>query len=636
MGVNLRMKRAKSQIFFKYLPGATFLEEGYWFKIHDLVLSPVEVSEDLLNEVKKFVASWDINRDLEYNLYPQRDNMYYLAEIKGVMCELFPLVFYCNNSECGNIHSYESIDMIKSRNPELKCEYCGKGQLKQYPYVLVHENGDIQQLKVPTNKSNTWKGKYDGIRMLDTRRFTTASWYNYKNDQIKGELGFKITRLPIAKGMNRLIGGKHMAQGDIYYPHMLTFVNLKNDTLTTRKKNEDFPYIQLAGLFRLKSINLSDFSKNYNGTKDSDVIHEMLSKATNDEEKKIILKLGGASFNNTNAVKKEIDILCNNLVNTRNVIEDRALHEFIFAWYENHGEMVEDKIEEAKNKKNSLLITSYSETSYRLKKMGIETAMILEKLPILTMAIGYTRKFYDKTKAILNPFKQRINERDHVVIPVLKSENEAIIFKLDPIRVFAWLKVNNFIDFQKDKCSTVEEAHAIIYSSTKFGIDEKIIVDEKAKDFKNDKKMLSTIMIFRLIHSYVHTLLQSGKTILGLDIDSISEYLFPSALSFAIYVSKLQGGMGCLVSAFENDLEKWLRINYDKMQSCLYDPVCHEHKGACHACMYVKFSCKYFNYAISRNILIGGVIEDYDENKYIYGYFSKEVDVLMYRWKNEV
>lgn len=636
MGISLRMKRAKSQIFFKYLLGATFLEAGYWFKVENLGLSQIEASEDLINEVKKFVDNWDLNKDLEYKLYPQRDNMYYFGEIKSVMCDLFPLVFYCNNNKCGNTHAYDSIEMLKVQNPQLKCEFCEIGQLKQYPYVLVHENGDIQQLNVPVNKANNWRGKYDGIRMLDTRRFTTANWYNYKEDKVKGDLGIKITRLPITKSMNRAIGGKHIAQGDIYYPQILTFVNLKNDILSKRKNNENFSYVQLAGLLALKCVDLKDFSKNYNGAENSNIIQQMLKKASNEEERKIILKLSGNSIINLDIVKEKIDLLVNNKAVIENSINDRSLHEFIFAWYENHGETIEDKVIEAKEKKQSLQVTNYLQASQSLKQMGIETAMILDKLPILTMAIGYTRKSYTKDKAILNPFKQKINDRDHVIIPVLRSENEAIIFKLDPIRILSWLIVNKFIDYDITCCKTKEEAHGIIYSMGKFNdIDEKILADKKVSDFINDKNMILTIMVFRLIHSYVHTLLQSGKIILGLDIDSLSEYLFPSALSFSIYVSRLQGGMGCLISAFENDLEKWLKVNYDKMQSCLYDPVCHEQKGACHACMYVKFSCRYFNYSLSRNLLIGGVIEDYDKSKPILGYFSKEVDTLLKKWENE-
>ncbi|UTW70514.1 hypothetical protein KHA80_09130 [Anaerobacillus sp. HL2] len=45
--------------------------------------------------------------------------------------------------------------------------------------------------------------------------------------------------------------------------------------------------------------------------------------------------------------------------------------------------------------------------------------------------------------------------------------------------------------------------------------------------------------------------MNAGKAIIGLDVDSMSEYIFPSALSFAIYVSKMQGGgMGALASSF--------------------------------------------------------------------------------------
>ncbi|WP_174316522.1 Zn-binding domain-containing protein [Exiguobacterium sp. JMULE1] len=139
---------------------------------------------------------------------------------------------------------------------------------------------------------------------------------------------------------------------------------------------------------------------------------------------------------------------------------------------------------------------------------------------------------------------------------------------------------------------------------------------------KMDEKMLSSV-IFQLIHTLSHMMLNAGKSIIGLDVDSISEYIFPSSFSYAIYVSKIQGGgMGNLIAAFENDLNRWINASFEHAQLCLYDPVCKDHKAACHACSYLKFSCQHFNRGLSRTLLIGGIIE----GKQIIGFLDSKVN----------
>lgn len=226
-------------------------------------------------------------------------------------------------------------------------------------------------------------------------------------------------------------------------------------------------------------------------------------------------------------------------------------------------------------------------------------------------------------------------DKDKIVIPILRNENEAIVFKLDPLRVLAWLCINKFIDMPENKITSKEEAHAYLYKRLIFAqVPEDEIVRLKPIDYLEDKNVLSSIMVFRLIHTYMHVLLQSGKSLLGLDVDSMSEYIFPSSLAGAIYVSKLQGGgMGALIAAFDNDLARWLRNTYDRANTCLYDPVCSHHTGACHACVFLKFSCRHFNHCLSRNVLTGGVIQDYSDYP-MEGYFSLAVDKVILNWRN--
>lgn len=625
-------KRGKSQVMFRFLPGSVFLEGNRWFKVDELILNKFnDDTSHLLQQVKKFVSDWKANDGLEFNLFPTQNESYYFGEIQQVSYNLFPLVFYCE--VCKNAHEYHSIDEIQKKNPELQCEFCKRGFLKQYPYALIHPNGDIQSIKVKTNpRAKSWKDKYDGIKMNDTRRFTTATWYNAKTNLQLGSLGIKSTSLPLTEEMKkdnkRFLGGTHMSDGDVYYPAIRSIVSLKQDTLLSRQRHNHFPYIQFAALLGLPSINKRDFSDNFVEQNSSNPLLLMLQNAQDEVQKELLLKM--IKQNNLESeiekrsFEEEVKAYFNGEFNFEKVIKDRLLHEFVFTWYENEGKTINDKIFEAKDMNDSLQETTLINAKKELKNLGFESIMLLEKFPVVTMGIGFTRKTFDRKKAILNPFFQKVGgNKKYSVIPVLKNENEAVVFKLDPLRVFAWLQVNGLIEEDK-VVKNKQEALAFLYDYLR-------LADRDAEDLsqidiegiENQTRLFATVLTFQLLHTQIHMLLNAGKSILGLDVDSISEYLFPSSLSGAIYVSKLQGGgMGTLIAAFENDLARWLRNTYDKTQTCIYDPICKGQHGACHACSYLKFSCQHFNRGLSRNLLVNGTIG----NKKIKGYLTKDVD----------
>ncbi|QXM06626.1 DUF1998 domain-containing protein [Crassaminicella indica] len=635
------LKRGTSQVMFRYLPGALFADSKIWYIVTDMKMKELnENTEHLLQNVYSFVDNWIINNDLKNDLYPKRDDMYCFGEVEEIKFELFPLVFKCDNEACGNVHEYKSLEELKRRNPQLKCKFCGQGKLKQYPYALVHLNGDIQALNVKTNKGKkTWEEKYRGIRMRDTRRFDTATWYNYIQKKSLGSLGTKRTTLPLTKTMRDnnkyYLGGSYIADGSNYYPALLSFVNLEHEKLSQRKELDIFPYVQIGALLGLPSINKERYNENFLEKDSSSTIRKLLEAAKNNAEKELLMKLAKETNIQPNDSKKnlmdEIQSLFDQAVPIELIKKDNLLHEFLYTCYENNGSTLDEKLNEAQESYNSIQETAYINAKDEATNLGLDTITLFEKFPVITMGIGYTRRSFDRSKAVLNPFVQKIkNNRHKIHIPVFKNENEAIVFKLDPLRVLAWLKVNELITIDMNKKMTKAKAHAILYKYLVFSYNSNEDLSKcKLEDYMNDNRMKASILTFRLLHSFMHVLFHSGKSIIGLDVDSMSEYLFPSCMAGAIYVSKLQGGgMGALIAAFENDLARWLRNTYEKTQTCLYDPICKEKSGACHACLFLKFSCQHFNHGLSRNLLNGGEVENYA----IKGYYSIEVDKMLKSW----
>ncbi|KYP80105.1 hypothetical protein AYW79_11945 [Ferroacidibacillus organovorans] len=640
MMTELNERRARSQVFFKYLPGSVFYANRFWRKVDELDLREFTQSREyLVNEVLQFKNNWSANSQLSVDVYPDRSDSFFFGEVTRVTYSLFPLVFYCN--KCSNTHSYRTLNEIRVSNPKLNCQYCKQGRLQQYPYALIHQNGDIQPLRVKLLSGSDWSSQHNGLKMNDTRRFTTATWVDYKRRISLGSLGTRATTLPRVPGSKAFLSGTNLGDGDVHYPVIKSFVNLQNDILEKRKQQDEFPQIQLAALLQLESLDIEHFSRNFEKGTEKDVLSDIM-KLAKDSDREVLLRLLGEKGikldADSNGIEDEVNALFGGNAPRERVMSDRSLHEFVFTWYENNGLSLASSMHEAQQEHDAVREAQVARAQTEAQNLGVSSLMLVEKLPVLTLGLGFTRKTYDREEAILNPFRQRIDGKERVVIPVLKNENEAIVFKLDPQRILAWLHVNGTTNPPILTASTQQGAHAYLYERFVYSsVPDDEISRIVLRDCIGSENYLISVMSFRLLHTILHLLLQAGKSVLGLDIDSISEYLFPSALSGAIYVSKLQGGgMGALVSAFESDLSRWLRNAYDKSQSCLYDPVCHEHGGACHACQYVKFSCRYFNHGLSRNLLTGGIIPDYDKYHTFIGYYSSKVDEVISQWTNKL
>jgi hypothetical protein len=101
----------------------------------------------------------------------------------------------------------------------------------------------------------------------------------------------------------------------------------------------------------------------------------------------------------------------------------------------------------------------------------------------------------------------------------------------------------------------------------------------------------------------------------GIQENNFAEFLFPEALSFAIYAKQTEsytaGGLYTLVN---RRLPEWLRGAYQGGGQCFYDSTCANiWGGACHACLHTgEISCQHFNSNLSRIVLYGDRLGDVD------------------------
>jgi hypothetical protein len=114
-------------------------------------------------------------------------------------------------------------------------------------------------------------------------------------------------------------------------------------------------------------------------------------------------------------------------------------------------------------------------------------------------------------------------------------------------------------------------------------------------------------LVFGLLHTLSHLALRRASLLCGLDQTSLSEYVLPRTLTCAIYCNHRFGAtIGAISALFEQSLVEWLAETRSSRR-CVYDPVCIDRGGSCHACSHLaETSCRFFNLNLGRPFLFGG------------------------------
>jgi hypothetical protein len=230
-------------------------------------------------------------------------------------------------------------------------------------------------------------------------------------------------------------------------------------------------------------------------------------------------------------------------------------------------------------------------------ELGLEKLSLLSDFPILTAAYGYSRADATPAGAQLNSFPPDRDLGGKRPIFVDQVGADAIVLTLDRMRVLRWLAANRVPVALPQ--GTVEEARIKAYFV----------------ELLTDVELRATVpgalpaarMTFGLLHTLSHLAIRQAGVLSGLERTSLAEYLLPAAMSTAVFCSHRFGAtIGALTALFEDALAQWLGLIRDSSK-CVYDPVCRESTGSCHACIHLaETSCRFFNLNLSRSFLFGG------------------------------
>lgn len=230
-------------------------------------------------------------------------------------------------------------------------------------------------------------------------------------------------------------------------------------------------------------------------------------------------------------------------------------------------------------------------------RLGLTSVTLAADFPMTTATFGYTRTDYQPDACRLNPFPA---DRDHggrfpIFVDVVEAD--AILLRLDHDAVLDWLLVNGF-----PPVLPAGEDSSLSRRAYFVRLLDGVPVRQTLASSQHEARM-----VFGLLHTLSHLGVRRAALLCGLEGTSLSEYVLPRALTFALYCNHRFGAtIGALSALFEQSLAEWL-AEVRSTRRCVYDPVCFDGGGSCHACSHLaETSCRFFNLNLGRPFLFGG------------------------------
>lgn len=268
-------------------------------------------------------------------------------------------------------------------------------------------------------------------------------------------------------------------------------------------------------------------------------------------------------------------------------------------------------------------------TSEHLKRLGFRTMGLIREFDLCRFTYGYSRmqaipyfkKRDDNVPVRLNLFPMvQAHGGPRNPVYVVTQANEAIYVQLDELAVYKWLQEVRPADiFEWDPKDGQPLGAQLLERARPFG------------RFLENVQSRSTSSVYlytyTLLHTFSHVMMKAVAEYSGLDLGSLSEYLFPTDLAFVVYRNGTTMDLGNLSALWRNSNERFLAHLLDqKTLTCNSGSLCDanpKNPGACPDCVLVpETSCIAMNQLLSRSVLRGGPAtrEDGDHKGHIQGF----------------
>ena len=602
-----KMRRGKQQILLNYLPGKTFDFEriGVISRVDQIRGTPrLDLNGQLiLNAVADYVSAWDeTQRPALRDDVLTRTGRYILLDPREVKATMFPSVFWCQNPGCGRVLSRPDGDV-----PAVTCPTCRKGRLVQLRFVRVHRCGALQPLQpyfCPKCKSSNYM-------TLDTRGSERIGNFRWQCLNCKATYSVFGGRCRECNWTTPVPGVDHPGNANIevhragrtFYPHYVVLLNQPGQELSSFLATPNWQQLAGAaflGVPELAGRRLTDLRFEQGGRPASPQFDEatLQGQGFAKEQVKQFLEMQ-AQLVASQAQEEEATSLTGIV---QALVERTGVPDSV--WRRSGQEMLEavlplqssttQQTEAADGEANDGDGAAADST----RSIGVERITLVVDFPVTTATFGFSRVDYQPDRCQLNPFPPDRDHEGRFPIFVDMVQADALIVRLNPTRVWRWLELNGQAPKLPQAASDPELATRAYFVNLLDGVP----LRETLRANRSAERM-----VFGLLHTLSHLAVRKAALLCGLDRTSLSEYILPRALSFALYCNHRFGAtIGALASLYEQSLNEWLR-SMKEADRCVYDPVCSDRGGSCHACTHLaETSCRFFNLNLGRSLLFGG------------------------------
>ena len=525
--------------------------------------------------------------------------------IAAIQTSVKPWVFVCN--KCGNVKQYYSYDEFKRKEFD-RCK-CGE-HLTQLRMIRVCKCGYadgvfVPKCKTPGHGTTYMKRKGSGLDFVCQKCGQRASLPHYC-PECKQEIKIK----PALDSSN-------------YIPFSLSLIDLldkQKDVFLDSEIDGRGEQVVIAQYLRLiTQDSYKSIIKNGKVTQ-ADEFESALQaeaeslRAAGLDEATINMVIDAKRRTNPgNQIFEALSKVSNGITSVSSEGLKLIAEEIL-----EYDELIDAKITLTleKAEEDAELVNDGIRPDYRsiCEQLGFSNAQLCSAVPIVFSSYGYTRLERCGEGVKLHGFPQEMAKRN---VYATRLETEGVLFELDRAKVLNWLLENGFI-CQNDMPTDMSDEGIKMWFLDRIHPD--LIMPFSEIDGNGNGAI--TKYVYTLLHSISHALINEASEICGLDKSSLSEYILPNIPAVFNYCSNSQGfNMGALYSAFQTQLDKWLKRAFERVKKCIFDPVCINKEKACAGCLYLnEVSCRHFNKDLDRSYLCGYF--DNQEQKKLKGYWE--------------
>ena len=525
--------------------------------------------------------------------------------IAAIQTSVKPWVFVCN--KCGNVRQYYSYDEFKRKEFD-RCK-CGE-HLTQLRMIRVCKCGYadgvfVPKCKTPGHGTTYMKRKGSGLDFVCQKCGQRASLPHYC-PECKQEIKIK----PALDSSN-------------YIPFSLSLIDLldkqKDVFLDSEKDGRGEQVVIAQYLSLITQDSYKSIIKNGKVTQ-ADEFESTLQaeaeslRAAGLDEATINMVIDAKRRTNPgNQIFEALSKVSNGITSVSSEGLKLIAEEIL-----EYDELIDAKITLTleKAEEDAELVNDGIRPDYRsiCEQLGFSNTQLCSAVPIVFSSYGYTRLERCGEGVKLHGFPQEMAKRN---VYATRLETEGVLFELDRAKVLSWLLENGLI-CQNDMPTDMSDEGIKMWFLDRIHPD--LIMPFSEIDGNGNGAI--TKHVYTLLHSISHALINEASEICGLDKSSLSEYILPNIPAVFIYCSNSQGfNMGALYSAFQTQLDKWLKRAFERVKKCIFDPVCINKEKACAGCLYLnEVSCRHFNKDLDRSYLCGYF--DNQEQKKLKGYWE--------------